>query len=357
MLAGLAAPAPAHLVFGSRTLWQLVSDADLVAHARIEGAEEVIALEGTPERRPVVRARLLEVWKGEVPAGALRFAQHGHGTAEFAPGDEALVFLRRIERVAELDELGRRTGLAWVSLQEHDERWALDGATGAAVASAVRGYAAAGELPDPAQRVAALREATLALLGSPDERLASSALRDAVGLPQASLLRREDLPAVEPLLERRSVPIGIRVGLLAELARRGLVEGGPRWLRLLRETAGAERLEVIRAAGAQAGPEVTAELVGLLASPESETTEAAALALGAPGRASAVAPLAAALGRSEARVRMAAIRGLGAVATPEARAPLEAAAARHPDPATRRRAAAEAALLARRAPPAPTKPQ
>jgi HEAT repeat protein len=74
--------------------------------------------------------------------------------------------------------------------------------------------------------------------------------------------------------------------------------------------------------------------------------EAAAIALGNPGEANAVAPLAKALERSEPRVRMAAIRGLGGIGTPEARAVLDAAASSHADPATRRRAAAEAALLA-----------
>ena len=43
---------------------------------------------------------------------------------------------------------------------------------------------------------------------------------------------------------------------------------------------------------------------------------------------------------------MASIRGLGRIATPRARAALAKAAASHPDPATRRRAGAEVAILA-----------
>jgi hypothetical protein len=43
---------------------------------------------------------------------------------------------------------------------------------------------------------------------------------------------------------------------------------------------------------------------------------------------------------------MAAIRGLGGIGTPEAAAVLREAAASHPDPATQRRARAEATVLA-----------
>jgi len=48
---------------------------------------------------------------------------------------------------------------------------------------------------------------------------------------------------------------------------------------------------------------------------------------------------------------MAAIRGLGRIATPEARHALAEAAATHPEPLTRRRAAAEVEILTGRATP------
>ena len=62
-----------------------------------------LVVEDPPLRRPVVTAALEEVWKGEAPpATTVRFAQHGHGVAPYAEGEEVLLFLRRIERSREL---------------------------------------------------------------------------------------------------------------------------------------------------------------------------------------------------------------------------------------------------------------
>jgi HEAT repeat protein len=136
--------------------------------------------------------------------------------------------------------------------------------------------------------------------------------------------------------------MGVRVGLLAELERRKLVDGPPRWLRLLSaEAPTPDRVTAIRAAGAFASEPVRARLIGLLSDPDARVAAAAASALGSPGNAAVVKPLTTALSHESSTVRMAAIRGLGRVATPEAMRALESAAASHPDPETRRRARAE----------------
>jgi HEAT repeat protein len=126
-----------------------------------------------------------------------------------------------------------------------------------------------------------------------------------------------------------------------------LVEGASRWAELLRTTAGSDRIAVVRASAAHPSQAVTHELIQLLENPDREVAAAAAVALGVPGNGAAVAPLATLLGDPESRVRMAAIRGLGRIATDGARQALEAAATSHPDAATRRRAAAEVALMTR----------
>jgi HEAT repeat protein len=107
------------------------------------------------------------------------------------------------------------------------------------------------------------------------------------------------------------------------------------------DAKGADRIAAVRAVAAHPSPQVTHELVSLLASDDGLLLSAAAISLGAPGNDAAVEPLAKLLASREPRVRMAAIRGLGRIGTPAANAKLEQAAASHEDPATRRRAAAE----------------
>ena len=67
---------------------------------------------------------------------------------------------------------------------------------------------------------------------------------------------------------------------------------------------------------------------------------AAAISLGAPGRDPVVPSLHALLASEHARVRQAAVRALGGVGTESAREVLAEAAQTHPDPGTRRSAAA-----------------
>jgi hypothetical protein len=337
-------------VAGSPTLRALVSGASLVARARVEEAQGWIVLETPTLRRPAATARLLEVFKGNAEPGAsVRFAQHGHGVAEFEVGEEVILFLRPLEGARELAETGLAGALAWVSFQEHDAKYVLTPQSREAIVGAVRAYVALEREQAPAARIAALRRVTLELLASPEPRLAASALRDLVLASEAlPLLRAEDLPRLEPLLADASVAIGVRSGLLAALERRGLVEGPPRWVALLRSAAPADRARAIRTAGAHPSPPVTAALVRLLDEEDAVAAAEAAVALGVPGHAAAAAPLAELLARDDVRLRMAAIRGLGGMATPAARAALEEAAASHPDPATRRRARAEVRRLAGR---------
>jgi hypothetical protein len=347
----IAATARAHVVYGAPSLYQLMAGADRVVRARIVEPQALLILEEPALRERIVVAQVLETLEGAPLADegdTLRFVQHGHGVPEYATGEEVALFLQRIERSRELGRSALVGRVAWVSIQEGGAKFTLDGETGDAFVEALRRYADLEGMASAEARRAALRRLTLELLGSPDARLASSALRDVVLAPEATpLLIPEDLSALELLLHSPDVRIGVRVGLLAELERRGLMEGPSRWADLLRTTAGSDRIAVVRASAAHPSQAVTHELIQLLGSPDREVAAAAAVALGAPGNAAAVAPLTVLLEDPESRVRMAAIRGLGRVATNSARQALEAAAASHPDAATRRRAAAEVTRLTR----------
>jgi hypothetical protein len=334
-----------------------VQDSDVVVHARVVAVDEVFVAEAVGARRPLVRARVLEALKGEPGGEEVRFAQHGHGVAPFGAGEEVVLFLRPADATRELAPLAA-AGLRFVSLQEHDARWALDDASRALVLDAVRAYVGLVALAEPAARREAFRRATLAHLASPEERVAFSALRDLVFAGAAPVVGADDVAALAAVVDDAQRPVAFRLALLAELERRALLDGSARRVAWLRSAQGAARVAVARACGADTDPEVTAALAALAggagggsgAEPatvprHAAAAEAAVLALGTPGRAGAEPALATALAGPSPRLRMAAIRALGRLATPAARAALAGAAATHPDPATRRRAEAELVVL------------
>jgi hypothetical protein len=297
-------------------------------------------------REIVVVAKVLQPLKGSYAKDRVQFVQHGHGSPKYEKGEEVAVFLKRIERSRELGGSASASRIRWVSEQEAGSKFGLDATVRADFAAAVRAYAQLAVLAPEARREA-MHRITLKLLASPHPMLASSALRDLVVAGDSSLLSARDVPTLEPLLASSTTPIGVRIGLLVELERRGLVDGPRRWARLLRTTTGEDRFAVVRASAAHPSEPVTAELRALLASDDSLLVAAAAVSLGTPGNDAAVAPLAKLLRSDESRVRMAAIRGLGRVATPGAKQVLVRTAAEHADAATRRRAGAEVRLLER----------
>ncbi len=363
MLALAAATARAHVVYGTATLHRLVARADAVARVRITDAERSWSLEEGGASRPVVVAEVLEVLKAPPaaadapalrPGGALRFAPHGHGTARYADGEEALVFLRASAGHRELGALDALEGVPWVSVQEHDDKVALTGAEGSALLEAARRYAALADLPEPEARREAFRRATLAALASPVPRLAIWAAMDLALAGDAPLVGPEDVPVLDALLASPDTPVAVRIALLTVLEERTLVDAPPRWAALLRATSGDQRVAVARAARVHPSPAVTAALLEVLAQGPPGEARAAALGLGVPGNDAAVPALASALAADDAGLRGAAVRALGAVATDAAREALARAAEAHPRPATRRRAAAELQLLeARGRPEAP----
>jgi len=333
----------AHIVYGSPSIYQLVVDADLVVRARIiDPTDQLVAAEPAV-RRPAVVAAALQVYKGRTGTGPIRFAQHGHGVAQYEVGDEALLFLRRIERTRELDEIAATGQVPWVSLQEHDSAFTLAPEERPAFDEAVRAWAAADD-GNPSARFDSLREITVELLRSSEPRLARSALRDLVLMGDV-LVTGDTAPTLVSISNDTANDIGLRLGVLTVLEQQGLVDGPARWAGLLRTTPEPDLIAVVRAAAAHPGPAVTAELVKLLDADDPATAAAAAVSLGVPGNDAAVAPLTRAVRGDDERLQSAAIRGLGRIGTEKALAALNETAHDHPDATTRRRAAGEVARL------------
>jgi hypothetical protein len=334
-----------HIVYGTQTLLGLVAEADLVVRARVIQVSAVAGFSGEKGalERPAVEAEVVEILKGSLDDSRFRFVQHGHGVATFEPGREHLLFLVHIARSRELETLSDRSGLRWVSLQEHDQAYPVDVPAREALLSAARAYAATEKIVGAEARLDLLRSGTLSLITSGDARLAASAIRDLVTAPNLALVTQDDRPALEGVIDDPTTAIGVRVALLTELEHRGLIDGQARWLALLADDAPSTDLVVVIPAVARDGrAPIRARLIALVASDRAEVAAAAAVALGVPGDASMVPILDSALAHPSSRVRNAAIRGLGATRTSEAVQALQQAGKTHPDPATRRLAQAEA---------------
>jgi hypothetical protein len=346
IMAGASYPAAAQGRPGPASLRQLTQEADAVVRVRVTLA--TATLEAGGRAYPVVHADVLVTLKGAAAPGAIVFANVGAGAAAFTDGEEVLLFLQHLERIAELAATPLQGRLRYVAIPNAGEKIVLTDAVRPALTDAVRGYAALDTIQDPDARGDALRKLTLEILKSDQPLLVTSTMRDFAPGGDAAALRLADLPAMVPLIESPRVPIGTRIALVAELERRGLIFGPARWVRLLRTSQGSDLLAVLRAVGEHPSAGVAAYLVPLLTQPDLEIATAAATALGVPGNVEAVRPLAVSLGRDDDALRLAALRSLTRIGTQGARQALELVAAKHPDVVLRQRAEIEAVMVARR---------
>ncbi|MEM9728675.1 MAG: HEAT repeat domain-containing protein [Myxococcota bacterium] len=332
----VAGAASAHLAVSTRSLSMLLSDADLVVVA-----EPLVKDAGTGAAgasREVVRARVLEVLKGPKPAGELRFAQHGHGVAEYSKGQIALLFLRRIDRSRELANLADE--VEWYSTQERDDAYRMSPKERSKTIELAKAYLRAAKQP-AAARTSALGRVTVRMLTSNDPRLVESALHDLVMQPNVPLITEKDVPALLRVVRGGSLPIGSRLALLSQLQSRGLVDGTREWVTLLRSTSGSDQRAVVRASKNQSSEAVTKTLLDLLRHGQPPVAAEAAGALGRPGSDVAVDALEDAALNRPAPIGKASVRSLGGIRTPAAYAALSKIATTAPDESVRKRASAE----------------
>lgn len=333
----------AHVILGSKSLHLRLTEAESVVRARVVDANAIFVSEDGSTRRGLVEIEVLEELKGKVGAKRIRFAQDGHAVAHYENGQVALFFLQPIAKSLELRTLAVDGGPTHFSSQEHDEEFVLAAPTGEILLSAARKLAKSESAATVDERVALIREATLSLLLSGDSQLGTSALAGLVLSPQAELVVAADVPKLERLLADSKQSIGFRAGLIAELDRRGLIDGSSHWLRLLETADPTDLAPAIRVASVHPSKSVTEFLLRLLNDPEASTENRAeaAIALGVSNRVSAIGALASAVANGELRLRNAAIRGLGRIHDPAARVALEHAAETNSNAATRQRAEAE----------------
>ena len=220
----LAGEARAHVVYGPPTLFAAGSR----SRRGRRRAHRPIADGSSPPHAPRARrpdrdgdgARDAE---GRRRAGCLTFVPQGHGVAEYADGEEVVLFLQRIARSASSPRTaGRRS--RGVGLASGERRRLVLGVGDDAFLAALRAYAAIEALPSAAARLAGLRRVTFELLASHEPRLAASAVRDLALAGDAPLVARRRRPGARPRCSTTTaVAIGARIALLAELERRRLV--------------------------------------------------------------------------------------------------------------------------------------
>lgn len=336
--------ARAHVVMGAKSLHLRVAEASIVLRGRVSDPDAMYVASDGKTRRALVVVDVLETLKGDPGGESVRIAQDGHAVATYQTGDVALFFLKPIGRSLELRSLAVPGGATHVSGQEHDEAFVIEGPGGATLLAATRAFVASEKTESADERVALIRAATLDLLTSGDDRLATAALASLVLAPEAEWITPDDLPRLHSTIADASNSIGLRAGLIDELERRGLVAGDLERLALLRSAAPGELPSAIRALAPKSGPRVLDFLLELVAldSDASPTAVAeAAIALGASRDPRVLAPLSDAAMRPEQRVRNAVIRGLGLSDEARAAQLLSEISSSHPDPGTRKRAAAE----------------
>lgn len=342
----LAPAARAHTTPGSVTLSERVLVADVVVLATVE---PVRGPDTAPGDRPLAQATIVERFRGEVPAGPLRFELHSHAGEGYPEGEKVVLFLRRRDAKEKARSISEYVSVDDVSDRVSLGRPGSERPSAAQVLAAVRSYSEALAAGAEMERAALRKRATLSLLGSKDARLQASALRD---LAQGSVgLGAEDAGPLLSIADDLQVAMSARVLLLDELARRGLADPAPRYLRWLDQASTADMAPLVRAMGRRDDPALRRALVARLGDADDERAALAARALGEPfhgAAAPALGALAAADGRPKAA--RAAIESLGRMGTSGAQRALEELLNTAPDPERRRAIQTMLNRMAQRAP-------
>lgn len=338
--------AKAHSIPGAHTLHDLCRDAEIVAVGRVTFAPKPAPNTTT---LPPVDAEVTELLReGDVKKGPLRFWPHRHGNDEYVIGEELLLFLdhtRAPERAQEAK---------YEALESIGDRFVVPADRRALWIEAARKYVALGQGPRTSINARELGRVSIAMLASPETKLAHFALRDLTLTGSASVISESDVPELLRVVDDPSRPSMLRVGVLSELERRKLTPIGAHWVSVLESSPTHERSAVISGAKSRwFVPEVNAALVSLLERGSSDESISAARAVGAEGNDAAVDALARAATREPAELRFVALGSLRRINSAQSREKLEAFAQSHPDTETRKVALAEMALL----PPTPVVPK
>ncbi len=255
----------AHIIPDTITLSQRVAAADLVVRARISDPNITIKSGNPIVVQQLVEASIEEIFRGEAPSKNthtknIRFIPHRHNSDGYEKGEEIILFLK-FKKAQSPGAEGQ-----FISIDDFADRISLDPSNAAAFTEAVRAYANALSPPGNSKTNGPrdFRQITLSLLFAEQPRLSAFALRDLLNAQGASLIQPGDLPKLEQLIENKKYSIALRTALLSELGRKQLIKATPAWLKLLRNTEGADLATVTRSLPQPLAPELYAELEGLL---------------------------------------------------------------------------------------------
>ena len=334
--------AEAHTIPGALTLHDLCRDAEVVAVGRVTFAPKPAP--GTSTLPPVDAEVTEFLREGDAKKGTLRFWPHRHGNDEYVIGEELLLFLEHT-RASE-----RAQEAKYEALESIGDRFVIPADQRALWIDAASKYVALGKGSRSATDPHALGQISIAMLSSSETKLANFALRDLTLAGTAPVLGEGDTPELLRIVDDKSRPAMLRVGLLSELERRKLTPVGSHWVSVLESASTNERSAVISGAKSRwFVPEVNAALLAIVERGSSDEAIAAARAVGAEGNEAAVEALVQAVSREPAELRYVALGSLRKINSARAREELAAFAQTHPDAETRKVAVAEMALL----PPAP----
>jgi hypothetical protein len=341
-----SAQARAHTVPNAQSLYDLCRAAEVVAVGRITyvatPAPNVTTL-------PPVDAEVLELLReGGVEKGTIRFLPHRHGDDQYAIGEELLLFLDRTRSPEQAREA------KYEAVEAIADRFVLPRERHAEWIDAARKYVALGRGPRNTTDARELGRISIAMLASPETKLAHLALRDLTLAGTSAVIVEADVPVLLRIVDDASRPAMLRVGLLSELERRKFTPVGSHWVSVLDTTPPSERSAVISGAKSRwFVPEVNAALVSIVDRGTADEAISAARAVGAEGNETAVDALVRAATREPEELRIAALGSLRKINTTLARDKLAEFAKAHPDDKTRKVAANEVALL----PSAPVVPK
>lgn len=136
-----ARPLAAHVIPNSATLGQLTRAASVAAVAKITAPHAMVELGDAKIRRFVVEAEIIEVLRGDIPKGPVRFVPHGHGAEAYEAGEETFIFLQPIEQNRELAGSKLASAVRFAGIDEVADRITLRPSNRGVYLEAARAYA------------------------------------------------------------------------------------------------------------------------------------------------------------------------------------------------------------------------
>lgn len=326
VLALMAAPLAAHVVYERQTLRQWAQQANTIVVAEITSPLRVWSAADGSDHQEFFSLRVVEVLAGDPQASEIDVFPHAEGAPLYEVGDRALIFLDRTAERAEFAHLASR--FLYFTTQGAGHEWKLDATdeTIPSIAMAWRAQSRANAYPPP-------RDLLLRQIETNHPRLRAEAIAELVHLRSTAAFRAdaEAFARLSAMARSDHYSAGERIGLIRILDGVQEFSAASALLELAADGGdAADRIDVIRACAGIRDERLTAWLRSLLATGDSATRVAALISLGDPWHSAAVEEIAgiAAAAGSEPRVAQAAVRALGTIGDDPAIAALRALAVR-----------------------------